>query len=200
MKNLVVLISHAGTGSNLQAILDAIKAKKINATVQTVISDKEDAKGLEKAKNYNIPSLICQSKENLLPILYKLQPDYVVLAGWKQIISEEVIDSYPNKILNLHPGIIPDTMDGTMKNPDGTDALWNKGMFTDIAIRNILSNKATYAGSSIHVLTHEFDFGPVLERTFEKTEPSDTIETLYARLKQKENKLYVEVLIKLCNR
>ena len=103
----------------------------------------------------------------------------------------------PNKILNLHPGLIPDTEDGNVENPDGTDALWNKGMLTDKAIQNFLNRQATFAGSSIHFLTSNFDFGPVLGRTFEKIEAGDNIESLYARLKKKENELYVEVLEKL---
>ncbi|MBI2442671.1 MAG: hypothetical protein HYV40_02040 [Candidatus Levybacteria bacterium] len=199
MKNLVILISNAGTGSNLQAIVDAIKTKNLNATVQAVISDKDDAKGLKRARKHKIPTEICSKKETLLPTLHNLQPDYIVLAGWKQIITDEVLAAYQNRILNLHPGIIPDTFEGDVKNPDGTDTLWNRGMFTDIAIQNVLSQKATYAGSTVHFLSSKFDFGPVLGRTFEKVEPNDTIESLYTRLKKKENKLYVEVLQKLCN-
>ena len=85
-----------------------------------------------------------------------------------------------------------------VKNPDGTDALWTKKMFTDKALQNYLDNKATYAGSSIHFITHEVDFGPVLGRVFEKIELGDTVESLYKRLKVKENQLYVDVLAKLC--
>ena len=122
---------------------------------------------------------------------------YICLAGWKQIILPEVIENFLNKILNLHPGLIPDTINGTVKNPDKTTALWNKGMLTTKAIQNFLDKKSTFAGSSIHFLTSEFDFGPVLGRTFEKVEDRDNVESLYSRLKRKENKLYVEVLQKL---
>jgi phosphoribosylglycinamide formyltransferase-1 len=89
-------------------------------------------------------------------------------------------------------------MDEIVKNPDGTNALWNKGKLTNIAIKEFLDRHATYAGSSIHFLTEEFDFGPVLGRVFEKVEKDDTIDSLYSRLKKKENRLYVEVLQKLC--
>ena len=129
-----------------------------------------------------------------MPLLKKLNPDYVCLAGWKQIILNEVITAYPDKILNLHPGLIPDTADGIVKNPDGTDALWNKGKLADKAVQNFLDKKSTYAGSSIHFLTLNFDFGPVLGRTLEKIEQNDSVESLYARLKKKENELYVKVL------
>lgn len=195
---LVVLISDAGTGTNLQAIIDGIEAGKINADICAVISDKSNAPGLERAQKHTIKIEICPDKKDLLPLLQKLSPDYICLAGWKQIILDEVISAYPNTILNLHPGLIPDTLDASIKNPDGTEALWNKGMLTNKAIQNFLDHKATFAGSSIHFLTPEFDFGPVLGRVFEKIEPNDDVESLYTRLKQKENGLYVEVLRKLC--
>lgn len=194
---IVILISNAGAGTNLKAIIDAVKSGKIKASISAVISDKPDAPGLMHARENNLPIRVCQKKEELLPLLKELQIDYVCLAGWKQIILNEVIDAFPNKILNLHPGLIPDTLDGKVRNPDGTFALWNKGLLTDKAIQNFLDQKTTFAGSSIHFLTREFDFGPVLGRVFEKTEPDDTVETLYSRLKQKENQLYVEVLEKL---
>lgn len=194
---LVVLISNAGTGTNLQAIIDGINEGKINAEIISVVSDKVDALGLSRARKNNLPIEICESKEGLLPLLQKLGPDYIALAGWKQIILDEVILSYPNKILNLHPGLIPDSVDGIVQNPDGTDALWNKGLLTDKAIQNFFDHNCTFAGSSIHFLTLNFDFGPVLAMTFEKIESSDNIESLYSRLKKKENQMYIEVLEKL---
>jgi phosphoribosylglycinamide formyltransferase-1 len=194
---IAILISNAGTGTNLQAIIDGVESKKIMAEIIAVISDKADAAGLERARKHNLPIVICPKKEDLLAILISLHPDFICLAGWKQIIADEVILAFPNKILNLHPGLIPDTIDGIVKNPDGTPGLWNKGLLTTKAIQNFLDQKATYAGSSIHFLTLNFDFGPVLGRCFEKIEADDTVESLYSRLKQKENWLYIEVLEKL---
>ncbi|MDQ5971276.1 MAG: phosphoribosylglycinamide formyltransferase 1 [Patescibacteria group bacterium] len=194
---IVVLISNTGTGSNLKAIIDGVERDSINASICAVISDRDDAMGLEHAKAHNIPIEICPIKEDLLALLQKLNPDFICLAGWKKIILDEVITAYPNKILNLHPGLIPDTVEGTVQNPDGTLALWNKGMLADKAVANFLNNKSTFAGSSVHFLTLDFDFGPVLGRTFEKVENNDTVESLYARLKKKENELYVEVLGKI---
>ena len=204
---LVVLISDAGTGTNLQAIIDGIEQGKINAEIIAVISDKADAPGLERARKHNLDIEICSKKEDLLALLQKLNPDFICLAGWKQIILDDIIIAYPNKILNLHPGLVPDMSDLPVKNPDGTLALWNKGMLTTKAIQNFLDTKSTYAGSSVHFLTLNFDFGPVLGRVFEKValpvaerprEAGDTVDSLYARLKQQENQLYVEVLQKLC--
>lgn len=127
--------------------------------------------------------------------LPSLAADYVCLTGWKKIIPPDVIDRY--KILNIHPGLIPDTIDGVVLCPDGTSGLWNRGLYQKKAIKNFLDQKATYAGSSIHFLTHEFDFGPVIARCFEKILPDDTVETLYVRLKVKENQLWENVFSSL---
>lgn len=198
MKRLVILISDKGTGTNLQAIIDGTLSGKINAKIISVISDTEEALGLERARKNNLPIKLCPTKEDLPILLKELNPDFICLTGWKQIILDEVIDTYPNRILNLHPGLIPDTIDGVVKNPDGTNALWNKGKLANNAMQVFLENKSTYAGSSIHFLTKVFDFGPVLGRCFEEIRPDDDIDSLYTRVKVKENQLYVDVLAKLC--
>lgn len=198
MKRLAVLISNKGTGTNLQAIIDGINSGKIKANIVAVISDTEEAFGLVRAKKTNISTVILKPGDDLTKILQDLKVDFIILAGWKKIIPDDLIKAFPNKILNVHPGLIPDTMDGVVKNPDGTDGLWNKGKFTDKAIQNFLDERATYAGSTVHFLSNDFDFGPVLERTFEKIQSEDTVESLYQRLKVKENEAYVKALEKLC--
>src|SRR5437870_5259708 len=96
---IAVLISNTGTGTNLQAIIDGIGQGKIQADIVAVVCDKPDAPGLERAKKYNLPIEICPKKEDLLPLLKKLNPDYICLAGWKQMILDEVVIVFPNKIL-----------------------------------------------------------------------------------------------------
>jgi len=199
LKKLAILISDAGTGTNLQAIIDAVKNKKLKAEIKLVISSSTEAFGLKRAKENNIFSMVVDKKNDLKRILQDNKIDLIVLAGWKLIIPQSLIDAFKNKILNLHPGLIPDKMDGTVINPDNTNGLWNRGKLTDIAIKNFLDKKATYAGSTVHFLSDEFDFGIILNRCFEKILPNDTVESLYGRLKKKENKIYVESLMKLCN-
>lgn len=187
---VVGLVSNVSPGTNLRTFIDN------GIPVVAVVADKADAPAFVYAKSRGIPTELVPKKAQLFDVLKKVNPDYVCLAGWKQIIPDEVIRQF--KVLNLHPGLIPDTMDGVVKCPDGTDGLWNKGMLTEKAIQNFLDKGATYAGSTVHVLTLEFDFGPVLGRVFEKIEPGDMIQTLYyERLKPKENQLYLEVLQKL---
>lgn len=198
-KRLVVLISNAGTGTNLQAIIDSIQEKKMVAEIVSVVSDQTDAYGLRRAKKAGVPTVVISKAQELLPCLLRLKPDYICLAGWKQMIMDNVIETYDNKIINIHPGLIPDMPEETVRCPDGSKGLWNQHKMTDKAIQNFFDHKATYAGSSVHFMTPAFDFGPVLGRCFEKIRPSDTVETLYTRLKKKENNLYVSSLIKLCS-
>lgn len=197
-KSLAVLISNSGMGTNLQAIIEAISQKKLDAKIVVVVSDAPDAKGLMRANKNKIQTLVINRNMDLARVLRsRYQVDFIVLAGWKQIVPDSMIDNF--KIINIHPGLIPDSLDGVVKNPDGTDALWNKGKFTNLAIQNFLNSKATYGGSTVHFLTHEFDFGKVLERVFVKIEPGDSVESLYSKLKEKENEAIVSALIKLCN-
>lgn len=175
-KKLVFLVHYGSSHTNLKNVEQAILQGQMNAEISAVILDNQD----------------------IGDTLEKTNPDYICLAGWKKIIADSLIEKYQNKILNIHPGLIPDSIDEVIKNPDGTLGLWNRGMYGDKAIQNVLDHKSTFAGSSIHFLTKEFDFGPVLGRTFEKIEEGDNVELLYGRLKKKENSLYVEVLEKLC--
>lgn len=200
MKRIAVFVSNAGTGTNLQAIIDGIEQGRIGGKIAVVVSDAKDAYGLVRAKKHGIETLVVGKKDNLAKILKeKYEIDYVTLGGWKKIIPDSFIKAFSNSILNVHPGLIPNTKDGVVKNPDGTAALWNKGKFTNKAVQNFLDTKAAYAGSSIHFLTNDVDFGPVLARGFVKVLLNDTVQSLYARVKKKENQMYVKVLSKLCH-
>src|SRR3990167_2821369 len=113
---LALLVHEGGTQTNLKAIREAIDNARINAEISAVISDSQDA----------------------TPILERVSPDYICLAGWKKIIPDEITEKYANKILNIHPGLIPDIVDGKVLNPDNTKALWNKGMYGNKAIKILI--------------------------------------------------------------
>jgi amidophosphoribosyltransferase len=200
-KKIAVLVSNAGTGTNLQAIIDAINKNRLRAKIAVVVSDAKDAYGLKRAASNNIPTLVIKKKDNLTNILKeKYHIDYIALAGWRKIIPAKMIKKFKNRIFNIHPGLIPDSVKETVKNPDGTTGLWNQGKFTSDAIKNFFNQKSTFAGSSVHLTTNKLDFGRVLVRCFEKIMPGDTVDSLYGRLKKKENQIYVEALIKVCHK
>lgn len=199
LMKLAVLISNAGTGTNLQAIIDAIEDNSLNATIGVVMSDSAEAYGLKRASKHHFPTSVLQKGDDITALLVEKFPiDYIVLAGWKKIIPDRLIDAFENRIINIHPGLIPDTMEGKVKNPDGTTAEWNRGKFATKAIQNFFDTKNSYAGSTVHFLSKQFDFGPVLARDFEKIATNDTVESLYARLKKREHTILIQSLQKLC--
>lgn len=198
MKKIAILTSNKSHGTNTKALIRAVKNKTIPLRISTVMSDAADAEGLAFAKDHRIPTYVVDNHDDIVILLTKKYPtDYICLAGWKQIITDDTIDAFPNRILNIHPGLIPDSLDGCVTNPDGTCGLWNKGKFQGKAIENYLKTNSTYAGCSLHFLTHEFDFGPVIARRFVKIKPDDTVDSLYGRIKQQEHVIYIKALQKL---
>lgn len=114
MKNIVVLIS--GNGSNLQAIIDACKQKKINGTIRAVFSNKADAFGLERAREANIPAHALEASQfagreafdrELVQEIDAYAPDVVVLAGYMRILSPAFVAHYNGRLLNIHPSLLP---------------------------------------------------------------------------------------------
>lgn len=199
---IAVLISNKGTGTNLQAIIDAIDRREINCNIGVVISDKPDALGLERTKKHNILSEVLPygakeiTKEtygrNLGEFLNKNGVQIAVLAGFSTILPCSYFETFNGTTINIHPGLIPDKEDEIWRFPDGTEAPWNRGLMTDDAVKNFLGLK--YAGSTWHIATEATDFGPVLERVIVEVEPNDTVETLYARLKIEEHRGLIKVL------
>ncbi len=113
LKNIAVLVS--GGGTNLQALIDAAAKSEIKGNISVVISNRKGAYGLERAKNANIEAIYIQGNNKsqgefdmeLMEILEKRNIDLVVLAGYLKILTKEIIDKYRNKIINIHPSLIP---------------------------------------------------------------------------------------------
>lgn len=150
MKNIVVLIS--GSGSNLQAIIDACGRKQINGTLRAVFSNKADAFGLERARLAGIPAhALAQSQfadreafdRQLMHEIDAYAPDLVVLAGYMRILSPAFVSHYQGRLLNIHPSLLP-------KYP---------GLHTH---RQVLENGDEEHGTSVHFVTDELDGGPVI--------------------------------------
>ncbi|MDA2744407.1 phosphoribosylglycinamide formyltransferase, partial [Bacillus cereus group sp. Bc011] len=150
MKDIVVLIS--GNGSNLQAIIDACEQKKINGTIRAVFSNKADAFGLERAREANIPAHSLEAAQfasreafdqQLIQEIDAYAPDVVVLAGYMRILSPAFVAHYSERLLNIHPSLLP-------KYP---------GLHTH---RQVLENGDEEHGTSVHFVTDELDGGPVI--------------------------------------
>ncbi len=178
MKNIVVLIS--GNGSNLQAIIDACKQKKINGTIRAVFSNKADAFGLERAREANIPAhalLASQfaSREafdrELMQEIDAYAPDIVVLAGYMRILSPGFVAHYAGRLINIHPSLLP-------KYP---------GLHTH---RQVLENGDDVHGTTVHFVTDELDGGPVILQAQVPVFEGDTEEDVTARVQTQEHAIY----------
>ena len=104
-KNIAVLIS--GGGTNLQAIIDNTKNNYINGNIKIVISNREDAYGITRAKNAGIKAVVIKDDEKLISTLSENKIDLIVLAGYLKILPEKITKIYENKIINIHPSLIP---------------------------------------------------------------------------------------------
>ncbi|HEJ9485803.1 TPA: phosphoribosylglycinamide formyltransferase [Proteus mirabilis] len=178
MKNIVVLIS--GNGSNLQAIIDACRANKITGNVVAVLSNKADAYGLKRAKLADIPAYFVDPTlyndrtdydKALIEQIDAYQPDIVVLAGFMRILSPDFVTHYQHKLLNIHPSLLP-------KYP---------GLHTH---RQVLANKDSFHGVTVHFVTEELDGGPMIIQARIPVLPDDTEQSLQARIQTEEYRIY----------
>ena len=176
--SLVVLIS--GSGSNLQAIIDATASGLIQATICAVISNKKDAKGLKRAEQAGIPTAVIEhqhykSRENfdraLMQRIDECQPDLVLLAGFMRILSDSFIEHYAGRLLNIHPSLLPKY----------------KGLNTHQ--RALDAGDASH-GASVHLVSSELDSGTVIIQAEVAVEPGDTAQTLASRVLEQEHKIY----------
>lgn len=178
--NGVVLIS--GGGSNLQSIID--NAEKINLSIQCVVSNRPDVYGLERSAKANIPSCILDHKlfksrrdfdQALMSVIDEHQPDIVILAGFMRILTDEFINKYQGRMLNIHPSLLP-------KYP---------GLNTH---QQAIDAGDTLHGASVHFVTKTLDGGPVIAQKKVKINPEESTETLAAKVLKQEHVLYPEVI------
>ena len=187
---LVVLIS--GNGSNLQALIDAVETGVLTATICAVVSNKQDAFGLERANKANIPTVILpklkeQSREEydaqLARVVRNYAPDWVVLAGWMRILSMSFLSHFPNRVINLHPAL-PGMFPGTHAIERAYEA-YQRG-------------EISTTGVMVHLVPDEgVDVGPLLAKMQVPILPDDTLANLEKRIHQIEHNLLVDTLVQL---
>lgn len=199
---LCVLVS--GSGSNLQALIDAIESKELpDVEIAIVVSNKADAPGLQRALRHKLPAIYLpwkqplESETKLTALLHLFQVDLIVLAGWMRILSADFLAQFPQQVINLHPALLPD--DGT-----GTNFITSNGTAIPVfrglhAVRQALDARVKVTGSSVHYVTAEVDAGPVICREEVAIEAGDTEESLHERIKAVEHRLVVEAIRKLNN-
>lgn len=183
-----VLIS--GSGTNLQALMDAIDAGYIpDAKIAVVISNRKSAYGLERAKAHGIPAECILKKDfedeeafnrAILERLRFYGVDLVVLAGYLSILSPEVVRSYPNRIINIHPSLIP--------------AFCGKGFYGEKVHRAVLDYGVKITGATVHFVDEGTDTGPIILQCPVEVKEDDDVRSLAARVLEVEHQLLPEAV------
>ena len=187
MKRIVVLIS--GTGSNMQAIVDACEKQQINGEVVAVIANKDTAKGLEKAAERDIATHALSHKAfdsreaydaELQSLIDTYQPDLVILAGFMRILTADFTRHFAGRMLNIHPSLLPKY----------------KGVNTH---QRALDAGDKEHGVSVHFVTEELDGGPVILQAKVPVFDGDTADDLQARVHEQEHRIYPLVVKWFCD-
>lgn len=188
MFKIAVLIS--GGGTNLQAIIDSINNNELECSIEYVISDNKDAGGLLRAERENIKTAVFDRKEyprdeisNNIFETIKGKVDLVVLAGFLSILKGDIIREFNNRIINLHPSLIPD--------------FCGKGMYGDRVHKAVIESGVEKSGCTVHFVDAGTDTGPIIQQTEVKVEKDDTVESLRAKVNHEEHKLIVKVIKQL---
>ena len=179
---LGVLIS--GRGSNLQAIIDAIAGGRLAATVAIVISNRADAAGLGRARSAGIETLYLNPRDYddrdaydaaIAEVLRARRVDLVCLAGFMRLVGPRLLEAFPNRILNIHPSLLPSF--------PGLDAQ-----------RQALEHGVQVTGATVHLVTSELDGGPIVLQAAVPVAPGDSVDSLSARILLEEHRIYPEAI------
>lgn len=179
---LGVLIS--GRGSNLQAIIDAIARGRLAAAIAIVISSRADAAGLERARSAGIETLYLNPRAYpdrdaydaaIAGALHERRVDLVCLAGFMRLVGPRLLEVFPNRILNIHPSLLPSF--------PGLDAQ-----------RQALEHGVQVTGATVHLVTSDLDGGPIVMQAAVPVAPGDTVDSLSARILVEEHRIYPEAI------
>ncbi|HAZ49242.1 MAG TPA: phosphoribosylglycinamide formyltransferase [Cyanobacteria bacterium UBA11369] len=174
----------SGSGSNFEAIAQAIADKHLNAKIQVLIYNNPGIKAAARAEKWNVPAVLLDHREfkarqkldaKIVETLREYDVEWVILAGWMRIITPVFIDAFPNRIINIHPSLLPSF----------------KGIG---AVEQAIAAGVKITGCTVHLVVPEVDSGPILIQAAVPVLPDDTPETLHARIQVQEHKIIVEAI------
>jgi phosphoribosylglycinamide formyltransferase-1 len=183
---LAVLVS--GGGSNFQAILDAAAAGRLAARVVLCVSSRPDAGALERARRHGVPTAILSAPREdedgvareMLDLLSTHDVDFVALAGFMRRVPPAVVRTFRNRMLNIHPALLP--------------AFGGAGMYGRRVHEAVIASGTSRSGATVHLVDDEYDTGPIVLQDSVPVLPDDTPESLAARVLDVEHRLYPEAL------
>ncbi|MXY15675.1 MAG: phosphoribosylglycinamide formyltransferase [Acidobacteria bacterium] len=184
MENRRIGVLISGRGSNLQAIIDSIAGGRLDAEIAVVISNRAHAAGLERARAAGIETLHIDHKRYpsreafdlaVVAALKQRGVSLVCLAGFMRLLSAAFVEAFPNRILNIHPSLLP-----AFVGLDGQRQAWEYGV--------------KVSGATVHVVTPELDAGPIVLQAVVPVRDDDTPDTLAARILAEEHRIYPEAI------
>lgn len=187
MKKLVVFAS--GSGSNFQAIIDGIEKNEIDAQISGLITDRLESGAAARAKKHQIPFVVITEKNPVrfssivIEQLDLWNPDFIVLAGFLRKISDDIIQKYPDKIINIHPSLLP--------------KYGGKGFYGLHVHKAVLEAGDLESGCTVHFVNEEYDRGAIIMQERVEVLKNDTPESLAARVLKAEHRLLPTVIKKL---
>ncbi|HAO13904.1 MAG TPA: phosphoribosylglycinamide formyltransferase [Planktothrix sp. UBA8407] len=171
----------SGSGTNFEAIAQAIQNQQLNAKVQVLIYNNPDAKVTERAERFGVKTILLNHRnykkredldQEIVKTLKEHDVDWIVFAGWMRIVTKVLVDAFPGKIINLHPSLLPS--------------------FPGIrGVEQALESQVKITGCSVHLVELEVDSGPILMQSAVPILPDDTPETLHARIQIQEHKILI---------
>lgn len=194
MNNRIAVFASGG-GTNFQALIDEINRGNLNAKIAGLISSRLEAGAIMRAESHGIPSTVVKLDdypdehkfgEELNRILKKWDPALIVLAGYMLKVPANVIDAYPGRIINIHPALLP--------------KFGGKGLYGIRVHRAVLAAGEAESGCSVHIVTNDYDEGPVVGQVTVPVEPGETPENLAARILIEEHKLLPRITGMLLNK
>ena len=192
MLNIAVFIS--GGGTNLQAIIDAVKENKINGKIKLVFSNRKNAYGLIRAQNESIDTFYLNRKnffsneeydEAILEELNKKNIDLIVLAGYLNILSSKLISKYSNRIINIHPSLIP--------------SFCGDGYYGENVHKAVIKSGVKFTGATTHFVDENVDTGAIILQDVVPVFINDDFETVAKRVLEIEHKILVKTVKAFCD-
>lgn len=190
MANIVVFAS--GSGTNFQALIDAVESGQLQAQIKGLITNKPGIEALKRATAHSIDTKVLSPSrfnsrqafaETLLKQLEDWDTDLIVLAGYLLKIPSQVIDRYKNRIINIHPSLLP--------------KYGGKGFYGNKVHQAVIKNNDSVSGCTVHLVTEEYDEGPILAQQKVPVKPDDDAESLSKRILKEEHKLLPEVVARM---
>lgn len=188
---IAVLVGKKGRGSNMEAIVRACNEGRLPMEVACVIAPSMEAPALERARSLNVPVSVIEAEDErfadeLLAVLQQERVDLLCLAGYMRLLPAKVVRAMPNRILNIHPALLP--------------KFGGKGMYGMRVHEAVLASGETETGATVHFVNERYDEGTILLQKRVPVEQGDTPESLAARVLPVEHETYVEAIRMWCER